>query len=81
LPREAEAEAGFQHLAFSLQPLVYVPRSGLGFAFCIHPSSFPLAFHPQPVEQRALGLLLAGCDFGEVPNGMCSSHRPALSHL
>jgi len=32
------------------------------FAFCILTSSFflPCAFHSQPVEQRALGLLLTG---------------------
>jgi hypothetical protein len=35
------------------------------FDFCILPSSFflPRTFHPQPVEQRALGLLLAGGQF------------------
>jgi hypothetical protein len=38
-------------------------------------------FPSWPVEQRALGLLLAGGDFGVVPNGTGSSHKPALSHL
>ena len=28
---------------------------------------FDCVFHPQPVEQRALGLLLAGCNFDQAP--------------
>jgi hypothetical protein len=31
---------------------------------------FDRVFHPQPVEQRALGLLLAGCDSDQAPNEM-----------
>jgi hypothetical protein len=42
---------------------------------------FNLVFHPQPVEQRALGLLLAGGDFDRAPNEMGSNRRPTLSHL
>jgi hypothetical protein len=42
---------------------------------------FDLVIHPQPVEQRALGLLLAGCDFNQTPNEMGSSSRSALFHL
>jgi hypothetical protein len=46
------------------------------------PSAFFLRreFHPQPVEQRALGLLLAGCDFDQVPDEM-GYRRPALFYL
>jgi hypothetical protein len=59
-------------------------------AFCILPSYFFLSctaglfdpvFHPQPVEQRALGLLLAGCDFNQAPDGTGSNGRPALFHF
>jgi len=42
---------------------------------------FDLAFHPQQVEQLALGLLLAGRDFDQAPNEMRSNRRSALSHL
>ena len=42
---------------------------------------FDRVFHAQPVEQRALGLLLAGGDFDQAPNEMGSHRRPALSHL
>jgi hypothetical protein len=42
---------------------------------------FDRAFHPQPVEQRALSLLLAGRDFDQAPNEMGSNRRPALFHL
>ena len=42
---------------------------------------FDGVFHSQPVEQRALGLLLAGGDFDQAPDGMGSHRRPALSHL
>jgi hypothetical protein len=35
------------------------------------------AFHPQHVEQRAFGLLLAGCDFDQTPTKKGS----ALLHL
>jgi hypothetical protein len=47
---------------------VYSARNA--FAFCILPSSFFLrpGFHPQPVEQRALGLLLAGADYDKAQN-------------
>jgi hypothetical protein len=38
-------------------------------------------FHPQPVEQRALGLLLAGCDFDQALNEMGLKRRPALFQL
>ena len=38
-------------------------------------------FHPQPVEQRALGLLLAGRDFNQVPNEIGSSSKSALFQL
>jgi hypothetical protein len=38
-------------------------------------------FHPQPVEQRALGLLLAGIGFGQAPSEMASNRRSALFHL
>ena len=34
-----------------------------------------------PVEQRALGLLLAGGDFEQSPSEMGSNRRPALVHL
>jgi len=37
-------------------------------------------FHPQPVEERALGLLLVGNGFGQVPNEMTSSRRSARFH-
>ena len=42
---------------------------------------FDGVFHPQPVEQRALGLLLAGCDFGQVPNELGSPQVGALAPL
>jgi hypothetical protein len=50
--------------------MVRVYSSRNAFAFCILPSSFFLRpeFHSQPVEQRALGLLLAGRDFNQAPN-------------
>jgi hypothetical protein len=38
------------------------------------------SFHPQHVEQRALGLLLAGGDFDQVPNEMASSRRSTRFH-
>ena len=41
---------------------------------------FDGVFHPQPVEQRALGRLLAECDFNQAPKGMGSNRRPALFH-
>jgi hypothetical protein len=42
---------------------------------------FDRVFHPQPVEQRALGLLLAGCDFDQAANEIGSNRRPELLHL
>jgi hypothetical protein len=42
---------------------------------------FDPIFHPQPVEQRALGLLLVGGDFDQAPYEMGSNRRPALLHL
>ena len=42
---------------------------------------FDCVFHPKPVEQRALGLLLAGCDFDEAPNESGSNGKSALFHL
>ena len=41
---------------------------------------FDCVFHPQPVEQGALGLLLAGRDFNQAPNEMGSDRRSALFH-
>jgi hypothetical protein len=53
------------------------------FDFCILPSSFflPRVFHPKTIEQRALGLLLAGCDFDLAANEMGSKRRSALFHF
>jgi len=42
---------------------------------------FDCVFHPQPVEQLALSLVLVGCDFDPAPNETGSNRRPALSHL
>ena len=42
---------------------------------------FDCVFHAQPVEQRTLGLLLAGGDFDQAPNEMRSNRRLAPSHL
>jgi hypothetical protein len=42
---------------------------------------FERLFHPQPVEQRELGLLLAECHFDQAPNEMGSERRPVISHL
>ena len=39
------------------------------------------AFHSQPVEHRALGLLLAGSHLDQVPNEMGLNHGSALIHL
>ena len=46
--------------------------------FHIFPSSFFLsaAFHSQPVERCALGLLLAGGDFDQVPKTVTSGRTP-----
>ena len=42
---------------------------------------FDRIFHPKPVEQRALGLLLAGDDFDQGPNKMGSDRRSAPFQL
>jgi hypothetical protein len=42
---------------------------------------FDRVFHPQPVEQGALGLLLVGRDFNQAPNEIGSHRRSPLSHL
>ena len=42
---------------------------------------FYRVFHPQPVEQRALGLLLAECGFVQAAEGMGPKSRPGRSHL
>jgi hypothetical protein len=41
---------------------------------------FDGVFHPQPVEQRALGLLLAGCDSDQAPKEMGANGRSAAFH-
>ena len=38
-------------------------------------------FHSQPVEQRALGLVLAEGDFNQAPDGMGTSRRSELFRL
>jgi hypothetical protein len=52
---------------------------------CFLPSGFSLSafqlFASWPVEQRALGLLLAGIGFGQAPNEMASNRRSVLFHL
>jgi len=52
---------------------------------CLLNSSFFLlpspAFHPQPVDQRAPGLRLAGGDFDQVPDEMESNRWLALFQL
>jgi hypothetical protein len=35
---------------------------------------FDRVFHSQPVEQRALGLVFAGCDSDQAPNEMGSEN-------
>jgi len=42
---------------------------------------FDAAFHAQPVEQRALGLLRLGQRLDQAPNEMGSNRRSALFHL
>jgi hypothetical protein len=42
---------------------------------------FDLVFHHQPVEQRALGLLLAGRGLVQAPEEMGSNRRSALFHF
>ena len=60
---------------------LWLTRSLPAIAGCIPPSSFsvPRALHPEPVEQRALGLLLAGCDFDQALDERGSAWVGALS--
>src|ERR1039457_5251361 len=58
-------------------PLVFAFRPPVS-AFSL--SAFQL-FTSWPVEQRALGLLLAGCDFNQAPKEIGSNSRSALSQL
>jgi hypothetical protein len=48
--------------------------------FCFQLSVFQL-FASWPVEQRALGLLLAECGFVQAAEGMGPKSRPGRSHL
>jgi hypothetical protein len=63
--------SGFRFQPFSVSAFCFVLVAGL----------FDPVFHPQPVEQRALGLLLAGRDFNQVPNEIGSSSKSALFQL
>ena len=51
------------------------------FRFALVAGLFDPLFHSQPVEQRALGLLLAGRDFNQAPNEIESGHTPSLACL
>jgi hypothetical protein len=42
---------------------------------------FDRLFNPQPAEQRALGLLLAGRDFDQAPEEIGANGRPVPFHL
>jgi len=55
-------------------------RASLAFDFSFQRFSVS-AFCFMPVEQRALGLLLAGGDFEQAPSEMGSESRPALIHM
>jgi hypothetical protein len=72
--------------AFSLSAFqLFASYPGVGIEFGhgekLVAGLFDRVFHPQPVEQRALGLLLAGCDLGQAPNEIGSNRRSALFHL
>src|ERR1035441_9029267 len=47
----------------------------LGYGEKLVAGLFDRVSHPQPVEQRALGVLLAGGDFDQVPSEMASNRR------
>ena len=57
---------GGQRLSFAPDAL-HLSHPGVGIEFGhgekFVAGLFDRVFHPQPVERRALGLLLAGCDF------------------
>jgi len=71
----------FQVSAFQL--FASYPDVGIEFGYGekLVAGLFDLAFHPQPVEQRALGLLLAGCGSDKAPNETRSNRRLALFPL
>jgi hypothetical protein len=69
----------------SLHQSMNPPLSGVGIEVrCgekLVAGLFDGVFHAQPVEQCALGLLLAGGDFDQAPNETGSSRRSALFHM
>jgi hypothetical protein len=71
----------FQVSAFQL--FASYPDVGIEFGYGekLVAGLFDLVFHPQPVEQRALGLLLAGCGSDQAPNETRSNRRSALFPL
>lgn len=73
----------FPPSGFRFQLRVSCPGVGikLGHGENLVAGLFNRVFHPQPVERRALGLLLAGTGFGQAPNEMASNRRSALFHL
>jgi len=64
--------SGFLPPAFSFQGF-----SLSAFCLVLVAGLFDAVFHPQPVEQRALGLLLAGGGFDQVPNETGCDRPPA----